>query len=559
MNAMLIFYLIVLFFAFALLLIYLFCRFARVYRTLSSGKREFVGYVWKWSRTYIIYDGIPFFFADRIGFIDQNKNIYLKSENSQYNFVETQYGSVTDDGLISDTNNNAMASCDSIGTSSRRTVVTDASGNEIAFAKTGLRKGDDLLIRAAATGALCALNSEKDKALRADVRIGFKDLALPSALIFMLLFVPLALLGYDTSILSFLGSEISYISYMLLAYAFICWTLYFIKKCMTMRNRSMVYFLGLVDRNIGLTAWNIIIIVLSGLLSLASLFICNYTLFPLFLVLFLGFVINLGCFKDEWKVVDPCSSWGPKWGGSRRAGQAPKAHVPGTLEVVYSWVPVLEAKGIAHANEEVVLTFNESDFDPSAGRVRRANPFAEGPVMSHDELKSKAKTVMKGSDGPENDERKALVAIVNSAYQICQRYSLADFELYDLILMFCQYNIEYRDDKECDTIGNVEEYFRFAAETLVDRKGDCDCKSILAYKIFEVLGVNVDLALVKSNSTEYNHVGLVLHKDSTSVVPIPPSYHQYSRGLIYCETTGEAFAPGEVPPGIDIDTIQLIK
>ena len=250
MSAMLIFTLIMLAFALASLLVYFLCRYAKIYRTLPSGERVIVGYLWKWSRTYIIYDGIPFLGADRIGFVDPMMHVYLKKENAQHNFVEEDYGSVDDQGIVSDPYNNTVATCDSIGQGVGYTCVYDAYKNEIAYAKTGFRKGDDLLVRAAAAGALCVLNADEDRSLRTDVRIGFKDLALPSALIFMLLFVPLALLGYDTSIMAFLGDELSYVSYMMLAYGFICWLLYFIKKCMTMRNRSLTYILGLVDRKV---------------------------------------------------------------------------------------------------------------------------------------------------------------------------------------------------------------------------------------------------------------------------------------------------------------------
>ena len=238
MNAMIIFDIILLVAGWTLLLIYLFCSYAKIYRTLNSGKRELIGYMWKWSRTYVIYDGIPFFFADRIGFIDQNMNVYLKKENKHYNFVEVNCGAVNDAGEVKDSTNALIGTCDGVGAGLSRMTVQDVFGNELAFAKTGLRKGDDILVRAAAVGALYSLAADADKELRDDVRVGFKDLALPSALIYMLIFVPLALLGYDTSIMRFLGSEISYICYMILAYGVLCWLLYFLKRCLTMRNQS---------------------------------------------------------------------------------------------------------------------------------------------------------------------------------------------------------------------------------------------------------------------------------------------------------------------------------
>ena len=556
---MTIFFMILMAYGLIMLLIYLFCRYAKIFRTLPDGKRILIGYVWKWSNSYIIYDGIPFFFAERIGFLDKNKNVFLKTVNNQYNFVELQYGQVDDSGNVTDTNNNRVAVCDSIGQTSRSTLVNDLSGNEIAYAKTGFRKGDDLLVRAAAAGASCALKSDDETALKADVRIGFKDLALPSALIFMLIFVPVAWLGYDTTIMTFLGTVIAYVSYMMLAYALICWILYFIKKCLTMRNMSMVHILGLIDRNVGVNTWNIVIIILSAGLAISSIIFTNYTMLPLFLVLFVGFTVNLGCFNGDWKVADPCSTWGSKWGRTTQTKPVITAPAPGRVEKVYSWAAILEAKGIQnHNNEEVVLSFTESEYDLN-GRVRASNPFFNDTPATLDELKQFAIEVLKGSNGPNNEESQAIVTIINSAYQLCQKYNLADFELYDLILHFCQENIVYALDEDCPEINNIKEYFRFPAETLFDGKGDCDCKSVLGYMIFKSLGVNADLAFVKANnSADYNHVALVLQQDSTSVVPVPKTYPQYTRGKVYCEFTGSNFTPGDVPTDVDVNSIMLV-
>ena len=562
MSAMHIFILILLAAALVSLIVYLLCKYAKIYRTLPTGERELVGYLWKWSRTtYIIYDGIPFLGADRIGFVDYStKHVFLKTENAQHNFVEVDYGSVDDQGIISDPYNSTVATCDAIGQGKRRTCVNDTTQNEIAFVKTGFRKGDDLLVRAAAAGALCALNATEDSALRADVRVGFKDLALPAALIFMLLFVPLALLGYDTAIMGFLGDEISYVSYMMLAYSLICWILYFVKKCMTMRNQSMTYLLGLVDRNVGVKGWNVLIIILGAVLALTTIYVTNYTLLPLFLVITVGFAVNTGCFKEDWKIVDPCATWGTKWGKAPSTSSTKPQLPKGTVYKTYSWGPILEARGISHNNEEVVLVFSENDYDLAQGRVRAMNPFAGKQGVTEEELKDFSHKVIDGCDGPVAEEKNAIVAVINSAYQICQKYNLADFELYDLVLAFCQKNINYVLDEDSEPICKTPEYFRFAAETLFDGEGDCDCKSVLAYRIFKALNVDVEFALVKAGgSKEYNHVAVVLRRTSSALVPIPSNYQEYESGKIYCETTGFGHKPGAIPADIDQSSIYFMK
>ena len=104
----------------------------------------------------------------------------------------------------------------------------------------------------------------------------------------------------------------------------------------------------------------------------------------------------------------------------------------------------------------------------------------------------------------------------------------------------------------------MEEYFRYASETLVDREGDCDCKSVLAYRLFEKLGVDVDLVTVQSGGKGvYNHVAIVLKNKADASIKLPPEYKEFAPGQgVYCESTGHGFHPGDVPE--DVDTQSLI-
>ena len=121
-------------------------------------------------------------------------------------------------------------------------------------------------------------------------------------------------------------------------------------------------------------------------------------------------------------------------------------------------------------------------------------------------------------------------------------------------------NIEYIIDEESESIMKTPEYFRFAAETLFDGEGDCDCKSVLAYRIFKALSVDVELAFVKTGkSKDYNHVAVVLRKSPSAVVPIPDTYKEYEPGMIFCETTGFGHVPGLVPDDVDQSTICFLK
>lgn len=547
------------------IILWSFFRYAKVYYTKESGERCFIGYLWqKNANQYTLYDGIPFLGANRIGYIRPTDHaIYLRIRNSQNNYVENMQGRFSDSGEVY---NGAVlvAVCD---TSTERKAVARASGAETAYAAGSRRAQKELMLRAAATGALWKSVADEDSE-RMDVRIGFTDLALPSALLFVLLYIPFSLIAHSFALFPFLGREVSYTLNMLIFYFLIAWILYGIKHTMTLRNRSLAFFLGLIDRNTGVETSNMIIIVLSTIGIFSCTFITSYTMLPLFLILSFAFTLNLQCFNEPWILAEPCSTWGRKWKraayGPSQSTNAPQGAQGKTLvERTFDWSPILEMKGIAHHNEQVTVRLYEEDFKDSqaTGSVRNRNPFLKG-VTSNEEVINFARQVLDGSDENGNKvEETALIQIINSAYQICQRYNLADFELYGLILLFCQLNIRYIIDEESEAINKCSEYFRFPSETLYDGEGDCDCKSVLAYRIFDLLGVDVNFALLKVGDCDnLNHAAIVLKKNTTALVPLPPEFKEYAHNKgVYCEMTGKGYAPGELPAGIDTGSIMTIK
>ncbi len=547
------------------IILWFFFKYAKVYCTSSTGERSFIGYLWQSKgKQYTLYDGIPLLGANRIGSIKQKDNmVYLRTLNSQNNYVENAYGSVSENGEIY-VNGILVANCST--SDEQKTVVQDAE-KEVAYACGSHKACKELMVRAGAAGALWQSITCEDVA-RPDVRIGFLDLALPAALIFLALYIPFCFGAHSFTLFPFLGKEVSYTLNMLMLYYIICWILYAVKHAMTMRNRSIAFALGLIDRNVGVTAMNITILVLSIVGVFTCTFITSYTMLPLFLVLTIAFVSNMKCFNGLWQLAEPCSTWGRKWGRSSN-GSTPITPSPNTIqgktivERTFSWAEILEKKNIKHQNEQVTIRLYEEDFIDmqSPGNIRNRNPF-KNAVTSNEERLAFAREVLKGSDDAGNKvEESALVQIINSAYQICQSYNLADFELYELILLFCQTNIKYVMDQESEPINKSEEYFRFPSETLYDCEGDCDCKSTLAYRIFDILGVDVNFALVKVGDGNYlNHAAIVLKKTAGAIVPFPPCFKEYSPNKgVYCEPTGAGFSPGELPDGVDPDSIITIK
>lgn len=527
-------------------LLFLTCPFAIVYRVEPSGRKRKVGYLWRIKGECILYDSIlPIISSSRIGFI-RGYEVRPLVTNIQQNKVQKTLGTFSDDGKIMDLTGQKVASCDTPGEKS--TKITDNSGELVGYVKGSLRAGQDLIVRAAGFAVLRE-KEEQDSSVF-DVRVGFVDLMLPSALIYMILFYPFMLL---TKALTENAPNL-YMLLMLLWYALIIIVMYVVKYEKTMKNDSIDYLIGLIDRNVGVKGWNICIIIAAFIAFRVS----DATIYPLFAVTLIAFLCNLTCFNEPWHLEEPSSGWS----GRIPAVPVPKPVPAGTKLVTrdYSWKKTLGFKGIT-ADDTLQLSFTESDFNGVNSPVRQANPFRSGPVTSDEDLCQRAKAVLAGASTSDNCEETALATILNSAYQLTLQYGLADFEMYDLLLGFVQANVHYETDDKSESIGNVLEYFRFACETLYDKEGDCDCKSVLVYRLFKKLGVDVDLVEVASGETDHrNHVAVVLHSTPGAKVQLPPDYKEYAPGKgVYCEATGEGFHPGDVPKDIDKDTITVIS
>lgn len=527
-------------------LLFLICPFAIVFRVEPSGRRRKVGYLWRIRGEYVLYDSIlPIFASSRIGFI-RGYEVRPLVTNIQQNKVQKTLGTFTDDGRVLDLAGNEVGACEH--PDQRSSFILDSGGDKIGCIVGSLLAKQDIIVRAAGFAVL--REKEKQEKSAFDIRVGFMDLMLPSALIYMVLFYSLLLL---TEAITENAPNL-YMLLMLLWYALIVIVLYVVKYEKTMKNDSIDYLVGLIDRNVGVNGWNICIIIAAFI----AFRVADATLYPLFAVTLIGFLCNLTCFKGPWHIEEPSSGW---------SGRIPSVPVPKpipagvkTVTRDYTWKPVLSLKGVT-SDDTLELTFTESDFSGVNSLVRKANPFRNGPITSEEDLYKRAQEVLSGAKTSDGSEETALAKILNSAYQLTLQYGLADFEMYDLLLGFVQANVHYETDDKSEPIGKILEYFRYACETLYDKEGDCDCKSVLAFQLFKRLGVDVDLVEVASGETDHrNHVAVVLHNSPGAKVQLPPDYREYAPGKgVYCEATGLGFKPGDVPKDVDKNSIIVIS
>ncbi len=395
-----------------------------------------------------------------------------------------------------------------------------------------------------------------------DSKIVIGDLILPSSYLFMVLYYPLLLITRNL-----FGSFSPWI--VAIAYPIILLLLILVKRGYVHSNRDITW-INIINNNVGLGFIDICIAIVAVILLILSIIGKISMLFlPVLLFSLVGVIVNSFFFKRTRVVEDPYEGWNGDW-RKRRFSPIPQ-NSNDIIEIHFSWVDILAKKRIKgdDSTDGFTIQLPQADYEGTNPRVRENNPFFNPGLQYENDRETYTNIVLDGvdkilQDAGENDcyEDMALTQIVNSAYEVCKRYNLADFEMYDLILMFCQTSVEYKIDDECESINNIEEYYRFASETLFDRTGDCDCKAVLAYKLFELLGVSPQFVIVKANyKDEYNHAAIVLRNDTDSCVSLPPQYKEYAPGKgVYCEATADGnMHPGDIPDGVDYTSMKFIN
>ncbi len=369
-------------------------------------------------------------------------------------------------------------------------------------------------------------------------------------------------------------------------------TLHVIDMDCRSRNVPSAVVLKFINTNTGVGFWNYVLLLVSiVILVVSAIMVVDYHIYfvcgPLFMAVTFGVLINLFMgSSDDWNVKKPSQQiWRPQDGEVAPEKVKIKAAVKKGSTVIVPTNPAMATKKAVErsfdwnlkekwnidVNEQVKVTLFEEDWTDPKQEARQTNPFygeiAEGDMKWQEASIDLKNSVLELLQGPalagETSEQDALSAIINSAVDIADKYNLADFEIPDLLLHFCQSSIQYVPDQDSIPIKkfNIKindedhlEYIRFASESLFDKEGDCDCKSILAYKLLTMLGKEVKLIeLGKKGSSSPSHAALLL-KDESNRYEKCKNYPEYS----YCEATGEGWEIGMFPEEMDEDSIRII-
>jgi len=146
---------------------------------------------------------------------------------------------------------------------------------------------------------------------------------------------------------------------------------------------------------------------------------------------------------------------------------------------------------------------------------------------------------------------------------VFRKYRLSPWDRLQTVLRFCQPpNIQYVHDDSDESVKDLEgtraeEYCRYPLETLADRKGDCDCHSVLAACLFYTLGYHCCVFALKTKDRKSRHLAVGVRPPGSGVL-LPGSHSLRIRDqeYYYCETTGN-WQIGRIPEDMDPDTIEI--
>lgn len=353
------------------------------------------------------------------------------------------------------------------------------------------------------------------------------DTALPAAFLFALLFLIPGMPGFIEEhefLFNILGPTASYVATGLGIYLLLWMLLHFIKVTLVSFSNEVHYYLTMLNRQTGIRLWSLVGGGLALIGFVEGLVHNQFTYLPLYLAAMVGLALAYGFATS--------SPWAVK---SRSRSEVPSGAtelpVPeGDIIKEYNWELDAPFKRLLLSTE---LRFRTDEID----EIRGTNPFFSNWEDAAANSRRVAASLVRAGESAPHTRR-----IASFLRDMARRNRLTPFEELQMTLGFVQTpNIDYALDEICEEIGCREEYFRLPAETLFDKRGDCDCKSVLAAALMRNLGYPVLLLLSPKAGHAAVAVGGAPQSSDASLFFFEYQGEQY----YYCETTGEGWRIGQ--------------
>jgi len=377
---------------------------------------------------------------------------------------------------------------------------------------------------------------------------GWRDTALLTTLVYSLLF----LVAYSVSVClmgrSLLGENIQSVL-ILIAFYYILWI--FIRKIKILAIENSSSFqpkLDLLNKSLGQSAADILIVILSVIAIAFTLFYYDYDFLPLIWSIGFGAAINFSMKKNRqnWKVL---STFQEEDEESEEGVKLPD----GDISRTYEWeLDSLNFNKENRPHGSLTLYFSADEMSD----IRKTNPFfAQRSERSYKEYILEMFQFMKSH--PSFMARSMYIKdyILNAAKT---HYIQNELDIIQFTLDFVQEpNIKFSLNRDSKSIDQFQDYIRFPDETLYDKEGDCNSKSLLAAILLHLMGHNV--LYVFSRRQQHAAIGIELtaemmdrcvNADALEIV----DYN--GKRYIFCETTGDTFKVGQTMSGMSLDDFE---
>ena len=359
------------------------------------------------------------------------------------------------------------------------------------------------------------------------------DTALISSIIFSLLYTVFYLFNVDLISMPFIGDW--WIAFMpLVIYPVIWFVAHEVKIEMSLSGKPVEQFLMLFNRNTGLEGMNYMILFFAAASFITSFTIYGRDFIPVQVAIFIGVLVNKLYSKGSaWVVYDRFITPDPNYNPEEE-------DTTSMVHRNYRWE--LDSDN-ADLSGSIDLYFSEDEVND----FRARNPFRTEASQGFD---CNIESLFK-----EKVDERHLTRINHYITSQAYESGLNGLDTMQFILDFVQEpNIKYHSDEDSPETGGVE-YARFPVETLYDKRGDCDCKAVLAAALFRNAGYKV--AYVTSN----NHAAIAVAcpKEWFSYYNTRNLFEADKEALIdkdglyyyYCETTSNAFRIGDYGDSIN--------
>ena len=379
-----------------------------------------------------------------------------------------------------------------------------------------------------------------------DQPYGWKDTALLTTAIYSILFILLYTVNTGIMQMPLLGDDFLAVGILIGCY-YLLWSIVRMVKIDSIEtSNSFQKRLDLFNKNLGLRGFNYTIILLSLLAIYFSLDFYDFDFIPLTWAILFGVAVNMSLkgANTSWTI---STTFNEK--NDEEENEDDIKNPPGDISRTYEW-DLDKTYSTQQLHGSLTLYFTAQEMSD----LRQCNPFfAQRKDKSVKEYILDMFTFL-CEHKHFNARIRYITKYINDTIN---RNSLTPLDKIQFTLDFVQEpNIQFVKNRECKQINYYEDYIRYPEETLYDKEGDCNSKSLLAAMIFHTMGYNV--LYLASRKHDHAAIGIEVSAEELGNGWYGENHEniiikENGRTYIFCETTGDYFRIGKVLPGMTLN------